>query len=305
MPIGLIGCGRWGRHVLRDLVTLGCAVHVAVRSEASVATAREGGAASVVPDVESLPDVAGIVVTTPTSTHAELAERALARGVPVYVEKPLSSDLAAAERLVALAGDRLFVMDKWRYHPAIAELARMARAEEFGPVQSIHARRVSDVHRYGDDQDTVWCHAPHDLAIALEVLGTLPPARAAVEEWMGGERVGLIATLGGPPWVNVEVSCVAPGHRRELRVVFAGAAVTLDGGWAEELRIVRSPHEGHEAELRPTPGELPLLAELRAFVEHAAGGPPPRSTAADALEIVRRIAELGALAGDPEPVAAR
>jgi predicted dehydrogenase len=295
-PVGLVGCGRWGHHVLRDLRALGCVVHVAVRSEASVARAREGGAASIVPALEDLPEVAGIVITTPTSTHAELAERALGRDVPVYVEKPLSADVRAAERLLTIGDGRLFVMDKWRYHPAVVELARMARAEELGPVRAIHSRRVTDAHRYGDDQDTVWCHAPHDLSIVLEVLGALPPAHAAVEEWMAGERVSMVAMLGGPPWVTLEVSCVAPAHRRELRVVFEEGAATLDGGWSEELRIVRSPHQGHEVEVRPTPGELPLLAELRAFIAHARGGLAPRSSVADGVAIVRCIAELGALA---------
>jgi Trk K+ transport system NAD-binding subunit len=33
--VGLVGCGRWGRHILRDLVALGCEVHVVARSEES------------------------------------------------------------------------------------------------------------------------------------------------------------------------------------------------------------------------------------------------------------------------------
>jgi predicted dehydrogenase len=214
----------------------------------------------------------------------------------VFVEKPMTQDVATAERLVKLSGDRLFVMDKWRYHPAICELARIVRDEELGPPQSMHTRRVSNVHNYGDDQDTVWCHAPHDLSIALEVLGQLPPPRWATAERMNGERVGLIATLGGPPWVHLEISCVAPDHRRELRVVCAEGTAILDGGWSQELLITRSPHGGEAAERRPTPGELPLLAELRAFTAHLAGGPPPKSTAADGAHIVRRIAELGELA---------
>jgi hypothetical protein len=45
-----------------------------------------------------------------------------------------------------------------------------------------------------------------------------------------------------------------------------------------------------------TPGELPLLAELRAFVGHI-GGPAPRSSAAEGAAIVSAIAELRALAG--------
>ena len=44
MVVGLVGCGNWGRHILRDLVSLGCEVPVVVRSQESKARAREGGA---------------------------------------------------------------------------------------------------------------------------------------------------------------------------------------------------------------------------------------------------------------------
>ena len=41
---------------------------------------------------------------------------------------------------------------------------------------------------------------------------------------------------------------------------------------------------------------MPLLGELRAFVEHLRGGPPPRSSAADAVTIVERVAAMIELA---------
>jgi hypothetical protein len=44
---------------------------------------------------------------------------------------------------------------------------------------------------------------------------------------------------------------------------------------------------------------MPLLAELEAFVAHLEGGPAPKSSAAEGALIVRRIAELRALAGLP------
>jgi hypothetical protein len=41
-----------------------------------------------------------------------------------------------------------------------------------------------------------------------------------------------------------------------------------------------------------TSGELPLLAELRAFVGHLNGGPPPKSSALEGAEMVERIAQV-------------
>ena len=57
------------------------------------------------------------------------------------------------------------------------------------------------------------------------------------------------------------------------------------------------PVRGAEPERRPIDPEWPLLRELRAFVEHVRGGPPPRSSAAEHVEIVERLVALRALAG--------
>lgn len=294
--VALVGCGRWGRHILRDLIALGCDVPVVARSEASRERAREGGAETIVPDIASLGAVDGVVVATPTSTHAEVVAEALELGVPVFVEKPLTADVASARRLAAAAPDRLFVMDKWRYHPGVRELARIARSEELGPVVGVHSRRVTLGHRYSD-VDTVWIHAPHDLAIALELLGQLPEPRHAVAEVVGGELAGLTAVLGESPWLVIEVSTLAPGHRRELRLVCEGGVAQLDGGYAEEVVIARAGAVEEDAvERRPATGELPLLAELRAFVDHLGGGPPPLSSAADGVAIVESVAATIALA---------
>jgi len=117
--IGLVGCGRWGKNILRDLCALGCEVAVVACSAESRANAGAGGAASIVGSIGELPEVAGVVVATPISTHAAVAEEALGLGVPVFVEKPLADDPLAAERLATAAAGRLFVMDKWRYHPGV------------------------------------------------------------------------------------------------------------------------------------------------------------------------------------------
>lgn len=290
--VALVGCGRWGRHILRDLVALGCEATVVAGSEASVARAREGGAAAIVADVASLGEVDGVVVATPTSTHVEVVEEALGLGAPVFVEKPLTADVDSARRLAAIAPDRLFVMDKWRYHPGVRELARIAQSGELGPPVGIHARRVTLGHRYSD-VNTVWIHAPHDLSVALDLLGDVPEPRLAVPELVDGEIAGLTAVLGESPWLVLEVSTLAPAHRRELRLVCEQGVAQLDGGYAEHVVVGRAGKIHEDAvERRAVAGELPLLAELRAFVEHLRGGPAPPSSAADAVLVVERVAAM-------------
>jgi len=117
--IGLVGCGRWGKLILRDLVANGASVGVVCHDPASEAHAREYGASSIYAKLEDLPVVDGYVVATPSSTHAQILISWWIQGRPIYVEKPLTTDPVSAHRLSVKASDRLFVMDKWRYHPAV------------------------------------------------------------------------------------------------------------------------------------------------------------------------------------------
>jgi predicted dehydrogenase len=295
-PVALVGCGEWGRHILRDLRALGCDVHVVARSDESRARARAGGAASLLGKVAELPEVAGAVVATTTAAHAEVADELLARGTSVFVEKPLTADVASAERLLALGGDRLFVMDKWRYHPGIEALAEIARSGELGRPVGLRTTRVAWGHRF-PDVDTVWIHAPHDLAIGLEVLGTIPPARSAVGERLDGELTGLVGLLGDEPWQALEISATASERRREIRLICEEGIAWLGDGYANHIGVARGLEL--EPERRPISTEMPLLRELGAFLDHLDGGPPPRSSAAEGVEIVTRIAELRRLAGGP------
>jgi predicted dehydrogenase len=295
IPVGLVGCGRWGRHILRDLVSLGCRVTVVARSRASRDRATEGGAHELVETVEELAGLAGIVVATPTDVHADTVQAALEHRVPVVVEKPLTNSLASAKALVAAGGDRLFVMDKWRYHPGVELLAELARTAELGPVIGLRTTRIGWGNPH--EVDSVWILVPHDLAIGLEILGNVSEARTAVADAVDGAAEGMVALLGERPWQAIEVSARSPERRREVTLVCEQGVAFLADGYSDRV-IVRTGED--RVEERSISTELPLLRELRAFVGHLDGGPPPRSSAAEGLTIVRRIAELRSLAGLPE-----
>lgn len=291
MVVGLIGCGHWGAFVLRDLRLLGCDVAVVARSEASIARAREGGAVTVAPLLDELGAIDALVVVTPIATHAAVLGEALERDVPVFVEKPLCDAAEDADRLATLASGRLFVMDKWRYHPGIRVLVEIARTGRLGRVHGLRTIRVQPDNRHVED--AVWVLAPHDLAIALEVLGEVPKPVAASGLWAGDRLETLHALLAsGRGWHAVEVSERAPVVERRIELHCEAGLAVLGSGWDEHV-LVHTPRGDERLDAR---GELPLLAELRAFVGHVRGGPPPRSSVAEGAEIVHAIVRARELA---------
>jgi predicted dehydrogenase len=306
LSVGLIGCGRWGRHILRDLLSLGCDVTVVNRGEAGQRNARDGRATAIVECIGQLPHISGVVVATPTNTHAQVIESLLGLNVPIFTEKPMTADRESALLLARKAPERLFVMDKWRYHAGIEMLREIARTEELGPVEDLRTTRAQWGNPHAD-VDISWILTPHDLSIALEVLGKIPKPRHAIAEKTDGKLTGLLGILGGgpdgvgDPWLIVEVSSRHPQRRREVRLHCRDGVAILDDGYSAGITVTRSRNsragQMPESELRPISQELPLLRELRAFVEHLQGGPPPRSSAAEGALIVSAIADLRSLAG--------
>ena len=302
VKIGLVGCGRWGRNILRDLRVLGAGVTVADTSSESREAARRLGAESVVDSLEALPEVDGFVVAAPTTAHGPLVLQLAGTGLPVFCEKPLTADIGAARAIVAAAGERVFVMDKWRYHGGVRALAAIARSGELGPVQGVVTRRVGWGCAHAD-VDVVWILLPHDLTIGLEILGELPRPVSAVAESDERGVLALAGLLRGTAWHRFEISARSASPARSVELRCRDGVATLGGSYDEIIRIERSDAalrggEPPPAELRAVDPALPLYAELEAFVAFVAGrGPAPKSAAAEGAAVVETIAELRALAG--------
>jgi len=298
--VGLVGCGLWGRNMLRDLRQLGCEVVVADVSESARASALGLGAAAAVDSVAALPVIAAGFVATPTQEHAACIDALLDRGIPVFTEKPLCDDLGRARALARRAPGTLFELHKWRYHPAIEEMGRIVRTGELGPAVGLQTARLGCGNPH-HDVDSAWILLPHDLTIGLEVLGDIPEPRAAVADVAGGFAQGLSAILGGTPWHTIDVSTRYPGKRREMRLYCRDGVAVLGDSYDDHLAITRfaDPHSMTvpEPEIRAVSTEPPLLRELRTCVDYLDGGPAPRSSAAEAVRVVETITTLRRMAG--------
>ncbi|MBA3497200.1 MAG: Gfo/Idh/MocA family oxidoreductase [Gemmatimonadales bacterium] len=172
LPVGVVGVGALGRHHARHLAMLDEARLVGVFDtdlDRARAVAGEVGTAACV-DLDSLLDlVEGVTVAVPTPAHAAVGLRALERGVPVLMEKPLAATVDEADALIAAAsrgGLQLQVGHIERYNRAL----RAAEPYLAGP-RYIESLRLAPFQPRGTDVAVVLDLMIHDLDLVLHLTG--------------------------------------------------------------------------------------------------------------------------------------
>ncbi len=108
--VGVIGCGAWGKNLVRNFYQLGALKTVCDLNEAGLeALKQKFPGIEVTPDYQEIlkdTSIKGVVVATPAFTHYDLAQEALQAEKDVFVEKPLALKYSQGEELVSLAKDK-------------------------------------------------------------------------------------------------------------------------------------------------------------------------------------------------------
>lgn len=241
--------------------------------------------------LRELPRCDAYVVATPSTTHVGVLAELLPYEKPIFCEKPLGTDSRALEALPTVAHELVFVMDKWRYHPAIERLGVLASDTALGELRGLATRRLDSTHGH-TDVDCTWILLPHELSIATEILGGTPiaiEARASVE---GGNMVDMVSRLQVRGVAAVSrISTRWLSRIRTVKVMFAGGNAAFD--LADESTIVVMRTDDDTMTTVKVPFVPALHRELEAFAAHVAGvGSAPKSSFADGIDTVRTIERL-------------
>jgi predicted dehydrogenase len=177
--VAVIGCGYWGKNLVRNFHQLGALQLVCdATEEGRSAAAATAPGCDVVSDPEVVlsSPVPAVVIATPAETHFSLTRRALQAGKDAFVEKPLALTYEEGRQLVDLAHARgriLMVGHVLEYHPGILKLRGLVASGELGKVRYIYSNRLS-LGKIRREENILWSFAPHDIAIILRLLGETP-----------------------------------------------------------------------------------------------------------------------------------
>ena len=304
MKIGVIGAGTHGarylRHAKRDVPHLTPVALCRRDREKGEALAAEWGC-RYHQEPETLiadPEVDGLVISTPPSSHFSLASAVLAAGKPLLLEKPMTGSLAEAVRLQEMdaTGDAppLMVSQTLRWNPVVLKAKelwpRLGRvhmvrfAQRLAPTRLTWQRDLTQT--VGGSVLLTGVHM-FDLARFLtgrefiEVDSCQRRLRNPVVE----DHFLAHAVLDNDCWASFEVSKYTQSRACWLEAVGEEGQLQADYMFGGIRLLHGSGYEEFEADAT-TPTLPPVLS---AWFESVRGGTSPPVTATDGLRTLEVV----------------
>jgi predicted dehydrogenase len=332
LRIGIVGMGYWGPNLARNLATLEtcelawcCELDDTKRSHLESAYPQTRFTADL-DDLLNDPDLSAIVVATPGSTHAAIAQRVLEAGKNCFVEKPLAQDVASAQRLADIADERglvLMVGHLLCYHPGVRQLVDLISRGELGEIRYVHSQRLN-LGKLRTDENALWSLGAHDVSVLLELAESDPVEVSARGEAFMREGVEDVVfahiRFESGLVTHLHLSWLDPHKVRRITVVGSERMATLDD-MALERKL--SIWDNSFASLSDTYGEYitrsgavhspmvlntePLRLECAHFIECLRTGARPHTDGAAGVRVVTVLEALQTSLerdGAPVPVSA-
>ena len=305
--VAVVGCGYWGKNLVRVFDSLGALRLVCEPSESGIEAARRAApSVAVVGDLAEVlrnPAISAVVIATPAETHFSIACRAIEAGKHVFVEKPLAlthADGLEMVRRADTAGRVLMVGHILEYHPAVVELAKRIRQGELGTLQYLYSNRLN-LGKVRREENILWSFAPHDIAVILRLVGEEPLEVAAT----GGTYLQpdvadvTVTSLWFARGVrgHVFVSWLHPSKEQRLVVLGSSRMAVFDDVSADRKLVIYDhgidwvagepvPRK-REAEVIPLPDQEPLRNEAEHFLHCIRTGQRPLTDGRSALGVLK------------------
>jgi predicted dehydrogenase len=216
--IALFGLGRWGNHLLRNLLALPAAEVVAIVDPNEQRLAEMCDRYHLPPTIQqftqwppamAIPGLQAVVIATPASTHYPMIKQALEQGLHVLTEKPMTLDSATSRELCQLADQQqrqLLVDHTYLFHPAVAAGRDVCQKGLAGNLYYGYGTRTNlGPVRY--DVDSAWDLAIHDISILNYWLDQTPDQ----------------VTAWGPAWLQPQAKPGFPSGLRDtswIRIIY-------------------------------------------------------------------------------------
>jgi predicted dehydrogenase len=311
LNLAIIGTGEWGQNHIRVSKELGVLKKICDIDESRLKYFKSYYGVDYTTSFKDILDdksIDAVTLAVPASLHYKMGKQLLEAGKHILIEKPISTEIDEAEKLIALAekqGLTISVGHVFRYNNALNYIKDMINNGNLGDVQLIISRRMG-LRTPRPDCGVIMDFAIHDVDIAKFLMNEkIPQVMSAVKSHPLGreyEDYGNIVLKFGDALADISVSWLTPTKVRDLMIVASEKSVILDYSTQEikvyDQGIVPRYSSFGEFALITKEGDIyvpkvkfqePLKLEIEDFLKSAESGKEPIANAKIGLEALKII----------------
>ncbi len=301
----VIGAGHWGKNLVHNFYQLGALSAVCDSSEKTRSDIQ-----AQYPSVKVFSSYSeclnsaldAVAIASPAHLHAEMAELAFLANKHVFVEKPMTLNVADAKKLIDLAKEKnriLMVGHLLLYQPAIHAIKKLIESEKLGPLMSLHQVRCN-FGKIRKIENVLWSFGVHDLAVLLYLIGKKPIKIESVGQTLIQPEIedDVYIHLKFPNQIQAHLhsSWLWPEKNRSLTLLFAKGMVTYDESTQKVIVHHKSitsdlKYLDHGTEVLFEGAQEPLKIELEHFIDCILSSKQPISDGLSGLEVIEILNE--------------
>jgi len=304
--VAVIGCGHWGKNLVRNFNELGVLKAVWDPDPAIQQTMKSNYQIQVrnIEEIMSDNSITAVVIAVPAELHAELALKAFDADKHVFIEKPITLTIEEAQSVCDRAVEQnktLMVGHLLQYHPAFLKLKEMVKNGDVGKIRYLYSRRLS-FGKVRAQENVLWSLAPHDISMVLALLDEEPDNVACFDSNFLQKGISDFTSIHmsfpSGARAHIETSWLNPFKEQRLVVVGENAMLEFDDrvDWPQKLKIYKHQVtlDNGVPELKPAeaenitfePGE-PLRNECVHFLKFIKTGETPFTDGREAMAVLR------------------
>ena len=304
--IAVVGCGHWGKNLVRNFSELGALWSICdpdnlvVRRFAEKYQVKNNSFNEIINDQ----NIEGVVLAVPARLHAPMANDAMKKGKHVFVEKPLAMNEVEAKSMIETAKKykvQLMVGHLLQYHPIFKKVKNIVHRGEIGKVNYIYSNRLS-FGKVRTEEDVIWSFAPHDISMLLSIANQDPEFISTHSVSILQNNIADSATLNltfkSGLKSHISVSWLHPYKEQKLVITGKTAMLIFDDTkpWNEKLSIQKyqcemtkrlSVLKNTDKEYIKVIEEEPLKNECQHFIDIIENNTKPLTNEIEGLKVLQ------------------
>ena len=305
LKIAVIGCGHWGKNLVRNFADLKVLEYVFdpnTKSQNEISKKFKVKFDSLDNILKS--NIDGVAIAAPAAKHFDLTKKFLNASKHVFVEKPISLNTTEAQELCDLSKKKkkvLMVGHLLQYHSAFLKLKDMVIEGALGKLQYIYSNRLN-LGKFRNEENILWSFAPHDISMILSLIGMNPKSTFATGSAYLNKNIHDVTTthlkFEKDIQAHIFVSWLHPYKEQKLVIVGDSGMAVFDDGLDWSMKLKLYPHkvnwknglpEAEKAEYEKVPLDQkePLREECMHFLDCIKNSSEPRTNANEGLNVLK------------------